>query len=192
MEALCPGFLDALAQHPAVELVVGRDGDEIEVRGAKGSARLRAQPDGSDAAGNDPDEDVVLSIEGEDPFKDFEEPDVAARQVAAFASMEATGDVICLASLFVPGKLADTTPGAAGRLHIYTFENQLGTHASIGGDQSYPFIMLPAHIPFDGNQVISATQMYPLLKSIVDGKYALTDRLVPPPISGIAASIKPV
>jgi hypothetical protein len=192
VEALCPGFVQALVDHPAVAIVVGRDGDTIEVRSAKGSARLRALPEGSDAAGNDPDEDVVLSIEGENPFLGFEEPAIAARQVAAFGSMDATGDVICLASLFIPDMLRDTTPGAARRTHVYTFENQLGTHASIGGDQSYPFLMLPAHIPFDGNRIVSATQMYPLLKSIVDGEYALTNRLSEAPKPKITASIDAV
>jgi hypothetical protein len=116
---------------------------------------------------------VVLRVEGEDPFADFEEPDVAAIQVASFASMDAVGDVICLASLFVPASLRDTAPGAAGRTHVYTFENQLGTHASIGGDQSYPFIILPANVEFNGDSVYSATQMYPVLKSYTERASAL-------------------
>jgi hypothetical protein len=84
--------------------------------------------------------------------------------------MDACGDIICLAALFKPETLHDTAPGAAGRTHVYTFENQLGTHASIGGDQSYPFIVLPAHVPFDGDRIVTASQMYPVLRAIVDGR----------------------
>jgi hypothetical protein len=111
---------------------------------------------------------VVVRVEGEDPFAVFEEPNVAAAQVAAFASMDACGDVICLAALFRPMTLRDATPGAAGRRHIYSFENQLGTHASLGGDQAYPFLLLPAHIPFDGSHIVTASQLYPVLRAIVD------------------------
>jgi hypothetical protein len=118
--------------------------------------------------------DVVLRLEGDDPFADFEEPAVAALQIAAFVSMDAVGDVVCLAALFVPASLRDTAPGAAGRTHVYTFENQLGTHASIGGDQSYPFIILPSNVEFDGDSVYSAAQMYPVLKSFTQRASALS------------------
>ncbi|CAA9265970.1 MAG: hypothetical protein AVDCRST_MAG77-2907 [uncultured Chloroflexi bacterium] len=170
VDRLCPGFVDALVQHRAVELVVGRQGDTIEARSRRGKAVLRRQPQGVD--GSDPAHElppVVLEVEGEDPFGAFEEPGIAARQVAAFASMDACGDVICMAALFRPETLRDTAPGAAGRTHVYTFENQLGTHASIGGDQSYPFVVLPSYVPFDGDRIVTASQMYPVLRAIVDG-----------------------
>jgi len=168
VEEMCPGFLDALVEHPAVELVVGKQGDEIVARGARGTAYLRRLPEGPNGLNGAP-RDAILRVEGDDPFSAFEEPDIAALQVAAFASMDAVGDVICLASLFTPASLRDTAPGGAGRTHIYTFENQLGTHASIGGDQSYPFIILPSRVQFNGDTVYSATQMYPVLKSFTQG-----------------------
>ena len=164
VEEMCPGFIRALVEHPAVEIVVGIEGSEIVARSARGTAYLRRLPEGPEGLAGAP-RDAILRIEGEDPFTVFEEPDVAALQVAVFASMEAVGDVICLAALFKPSSLRDTAPGAAGRMHVYTFENQLGTHASIGGDQSYPFIILPSHVPFDGATVYGAPQMYPVLKS---------------------------
>jgi hypothetical protein len=168
VEEMCPGFLSALVEHPAMGLIVGREGDEIVVRSARGAAYLRPLPEGPDSLPGSPG-DVILRIEGQSPFSEFEEPDGAALQIAAFASMDAVGDVICLAALFTPASLRDTAPGAAGRTHVYTFENQLGTHASIGGDQSYPFIILPANVAFDGDSVYSATQMYPVLKSFTQG-----------------------
>src|SRR5919199_827027 len=41
VEALCPGFLAALVEHPAVDVVAGREGDEIVVMGRGGKAYLR-------------------------------------------------------------------------------------------------------------------------------------------------------
>ncbi len=173
VDELCPGFVHAVVEHPAVALVVGREGDTIVAQGKRGTAVLRLQPRGTaaeeEASRHIDGQPVIVSIDGEDPFSVFEEPEVAALQVSDFASMEACGDVICMASVFTPTTLRETTPGAAGKVHVYTFENQLGTHASIGGDQSYPFIILPSRVQFDGNQVTSATQMYPVLKAFVDG-----------------------
>jgi hypothetical protein len=202
VEALCPGFLAALAAHPAVGLVVGRMGDAIVARGRSGTVVLRpsgprhaprgtrpeAQTPGGPAGGGDgrtrgephpapaageraagpagAPGDTVVRVEGSNPLAQYEEPEVAARQIAAFA-MEACGDVICFAALFTPGTLRDSTPGAVGETHVYSFENQLGTHASLGGDQSYPFIMLPARVRFDPRPIVTASDLHPFLRSLV-------------------------
>jgi hypothetical protein len=78
--------------------------------------------------------------------------------------------VICFAAMFTPGTLRDATPGAVGEPHVYTFEQQLGTHASVGGDQSYPFIMFPAGVPFDPAGIVTASDLYPRLKAYVRGE----------------------
>ncbi|MBI3974348.1 MAG: hypothetical protein HY332_23965 [Chloroflexi bacterium] len=81
--------------------------------------------------------------------------------------MEGCGDVICFAASFRPEGLRDATPGAFGERHVYSFEHQLGTHASIGGDQSYPFLILPTEIPFDPMPIEAADQLHPFLRSLV-------------------------
>lgn len=164
VEALCPGFLDALVVHPAVELVVGRQDGHIVARSRSGKAILQMQAEPVNGLGA---RSPLLHIEGDNPFAAFEEPDVAARQVAEYAGMDGCGDVICMATLFVPQTLREATPGAVGKVHTYTFEKQLGTHAAIGGDQGYPFIILPSWVRFDPAPVISASQMYPVLKRMV-------------------------
>jgi hypothetical protein len=172
VEALCPGFLAALVQHPAVDLVIGREGNEIVVTGRRGKAVLQvpASPEAGERTGHygpRPAEQARRRVEGTDPLAIYDEPDVVARQIAAFAGMESCGDVICFAALFQPGTLNEATPGAVGEPHVYTFEHQLGTHASVGGDQSYPFIMLPARIPFDPAQVFTASDLHQFLRRIV-------------------------
>lgn len=164
VEALCPGFLDALVQHPAVELVIGTQDGRIIVRSRRGRAvlEMRTGPrDGADTSS------PVVHLEGANPFEAFEEPEIAARQVADFAGMNGCGDVICMATLFIPQTLREATPGAVGKVHTYTFEKQLGTHAALGGDQGYPFIILPSWMKFDPAPVISASQMHPMLKRLV-------------------------
>ncbi|HUS14966.1 MAG TPA: hypothetical protein VM536_08095, partial [Chloroflexia bacterium] len=166
------GFLQAVATHPAVQVIIGKSGDLLEVRGAGGTAFVRPEPHGKSVDHTAaPAQSVIERVQGENPFAGFEEPEIAARQVAAFATMDGCGDVICLAALFTPQTLHDATPGAVGRQHVYTFENQLGTHASIGGDQSYPFLMLPARVAFDGDAIVTASQMYPVLKGFTRGDF---------------------
>jgi hypothetical protein len=178
VEALCPGFLTALVAHPAVDVVAGREGDEIVVMGRGGKAYLRAPAPESERA--DPQQPglaeheppVVVRVEGANPLAVYEEPDVVARQVASFAGMEACGDVICFAALFRPKTLRDATPGAVAEPHVYTFEHQLGTHAAAGGDQSYPFIILPARLPFDPAPVVTASDLHHVLRRLVPAREA--------------------
>jgi hypothetical protein len=81
--------------------------------------------------------------------------------------MDECGDLICFAASFQPDSLRDATPGALGERHVYTFENQLGTHASVGGDQGYPFIMLHRSVDFDPSGIVEASDLYPFLDAYV-------------------------
>ena len=172
VERLCPGFLQAAVDHPAVEVVIGVQDGLIEVRGRSGTIILRPTASPEEGKGADPQRparthDPVVGIEGENPLLQYEEPDVVARQIASFAAMQGCGDVICFASLFQPESLRDATPGAIGEPHVYSFEHQLGTHASVGGDQSYPFVILPARIGFDPQPIISAADLHSFLLPLV-------------------------
>jgi hypothetical protein len=109
----------------------------------------------------------LLRVDGTNPLEVFDEPDVVARQIASFASMDECGDLICFAASFQPDSLRDATPGALGERHVYTFENQLGTHASVGGDQGYPFIMLHRSVDFDPSGIVEASDLYPFLDAYV-------------------------
>jgi Type I phosphodiesterase / nucleotide pyrophosphatase len=171
VEALCPGFVRALVDHPAVECVIAKEGDEVVVHGRFGTAYLGATGGVGEGAAPAVPDGVSLRVAGRNPLEIYEEPDVVARQIASFASMEACGDLICFAASFQPDSLRDATPGAAGERHVYTFENQLGTHASVGGDQGYPFIMLHHSVPFDPSAIVEAADLYPFLDAYVHGDH---------------------
>ena len=128
-----------------------------------------------------------MRLEGENPLLAYEEPDVVARQIAAFASMEACGDVICFAATFRPETLRDATPGAVAERHVYSFEHQLGTHAASGGDQAYPFLMMRSEVPFDGAGIVNAAQLYPVLRKLVE-ENARSGRL---PVDGVGRNVQP-
>jgi hypothetical protein len=163
VDALCPGFVEALVRHPAVQLVIARERDELILMGRDGRARLRVIE-------RDP---VVVRVEpvaGSNPLHAFEEPEVVARQIGAYASMEDCGDLICFAAVFQPPTARDAVPGAAGERHIYSFEHQLGTHASLGGDQGYPFIILPAHVRLEVDRILRAADLHHVLRQLVPAR----------------------
>ena len=128
VEELCPGFTQALVDHPAVECVITREGDVLVVQGRGGTAHLRVTAPEGEGAGAERGrgrgrEQLVLRVVGQSPFQVYEEPEVVARQVASFASMDECGDVICFGASFVPGSLRDTTPGASGEPRLQLRES---------------------------------------------------------------------
>lgn len=48
--------------------------------------------------------------------------------------------------------------------YICGFENQVGHHGGLGGEQSRPFILFPSALPFDGQPVVGAESVYHLLR----------------------------
>ncbi|MAG36352.1 MAG: hypothetical protein CL878_08920 [Dehalococcoidia bacterium] len=165
IEQLAPGFLAALAAHQGIALVITRAEAALSVVGREGSLRLRLPP--SDEAGTRsiwqaPLDDLILAQEGSNPLLRYEEPAIVLRQLISFARMEACGDIVCLADIWQPASRGNS------EVHTYTFEQQAGCHAAAGGDQSYPFILLPSHLTFDPETVGEAVHMHHVLAGIVD------------------------
>lgn len=167
IEQLAPGFLAALAAQEGIALVITREESALTVVGREGSLRLRLPS--NDAAGlrslwQLPLDDLILSQEGANPLLRYEEPAVVLRQLISFARMEACGDIICLADIWRPAQRR----GRDAEVHTYAFEQQAGCHAAVGGDQSYPFLLLPSHLTFDPETVGEAVHVHRVLAGIVD------------------------
>ena len=172
IEQLAPGFLAALVAQQGIALVITREAAALSVVGREGSLRLRLPP--NDDAGlrsiwQLPLDDLVLSREGANPLLRYEEPAIVLRQLISFARMEACGDIICLADIWRPvGRGGATDDAGMPEVHTYAFEQQAGCHAAVGGDQSYPFILLPKHLTFDPETVGEAVHIHHVLAGIVD------------------------
>ncbi len=165
IEQLAPGFLAVLVAQQGIALVITREEAALAVVGREGSLRLRLPP--SDEAGPRsswqlPLDDLILSQEGANPLLRYEEPTIVLRQLISFARMEACGDIICLADIWRPAGRRNS------KVHTYTFEQQAGCHAAVGGDQSYPFMLLPNHLTFDPETVGEAVHMHRILAGIID------------------------
>lgn len=175
LEDLAPGFVTALAARKDVALVVTRDNAGIMVVGCEGRLRLR-MPASNDAGTRliwqAPLKDLILQQEGVNPLLRYEEPAIVLRQLISFLRMEACGDIVCLADIWRP---AD---GKNSEVHTFSFEEQDGCHAAFGGDQAYPFILLPNKLKFRPETIGESSHMYPVLKGIVDPSMS-TEQMLP-------------
>lgn len=81
---------------------------------------------------------------------------LAAEQLRRFAGRAGCGDLIVL--------------GAYRAGQIVAFEIQLGCHGSLGGDQSYPFLLAPGAAVPPLDQVVDACALYPVLRRLVPGQ----------------------
>ncbi|HUC94713.1 MAG TPA: alkaline phosphatase family protein [Candidatus Saccharimonadales bacterium] len=81
----------------------------------------------------------------------FAKADEVAKQILKLNSFERSGDMILLGK-YSKGKQVN-------------FENQIGGHGSLGGEQMKPFILVKKDWGFAKKQISDATELYSLLKS---------------------------
>jgi hypothetical protein len=150
---LYPSLVPALVAHPGIGLVVGVEGEHIVVLSKEGKAFLGQ----------------ACRVEGQNPFAQFEEPELAAREIRRLAFLPQGGDLI-LFGAFKDGQLV-------------CFQSQFGGHGSIGGDQFYPFFVHPSHLTIPLEKVTSAVEMYPIFLELT-GRGESRKETNPPPTHG--------
>ena len=129
-----PGLVIGLSQHPGIGFVL--------VKSAQQGSMVIGRK-GVHFLDND-------TVEGEDPLAIFG-PN-AAMHLRRESSFSNCPDIICN-TVYDP-----QTDEIAG------FENQVGHHGGMGGNQNYPFILYPSELPYDGKPVVGAENVYKLLR----------------------------
>jgi hypothetical protein len=75
---------------------------------------------------------------------------VRAQQILRLAEFDNSGDLILNSTLYADGTVA-------------SFENLIGVHGGVGGQQTHAFIAAPALWNLDTSEITNAYQMYDLL-----------------------------
>ncbi len=114
LNAAFPGLVEALAGHEGVGLVVAIDGDDAVVFGKTGSRNLRTG-----------------AISGGDPLLPYGDADLRARQLRRVAGFPSAGDLLIISAVYPDGTVA-------------AFEEQIGSHGGLGGEQTDTFLLHPA------------------------------------------------
>jgi len=111
-------FIEALVSHPGIGFVITTNADnEVLMMGKAGMRRLRS----GGVEGTDPLE----------PYVDGLDRETVIRSLVQLADYPNSGDVILNGALISRGK-------------VVSFENQIGTHGGIGGEQTDPFVIFPS------------------------------------------------
>ena len=51
---------------------------------------------------------------------------------------------------------------------VAAFEELIGSHGGLGGNQSKPFLMIPSEWNFDGTEIVGTETLHKLLKTRLD------------------------
>jgi hypothetical protein len=106
-------------------------------------------------------DDILVTAQGGHPFDApatrellarYDDPDVLIRQLRRLNSFERSGDLVIF--------------GAFDGSTQVNFEDQVGGHGSIGGDQLHPFVLAKKRWRWDLSGVTNASELYPLLSGL--------------------------
>jgi len=84
----------------------------------------------------------------------FDAPEVLAAQLRRLNSFERSGDLVVF--------------GAYDGVKQINFEDQVGGHGSVGGDQLHPFLLAKKEWGLDTARVTNASDLYPMLVAVRD------------------------
>lgn len=138
IEAEHPGLVDALIRHEGIGfVVVANDEGHVLVLGKRGARDLS-----------------IGAVTGEDPLAPFADgdPHRRAEQLLRLAQFESSGDLILNSALYPDGSVA-------------AFEELIGSHGGLGGQQTHAFILHPCIEYTDGNHISNSVDVYALLEA---------------------------
>ncbi len=128
IESVQPLLIPFLSRHKGIGFVMARgEGEEICFFHSRG--RFCAVPEGE------------ISLQDTHFLQTYGDPEEILPEIIRFASGENCGDLI----LF----------GAYDGKRVICFDDQVGGHGSVGGEQLFPFIMLPDGHPLLDRKVLS-------------------------------------
>lgn len=113
-------LMQQLVGHDGIELVAGRDADQVVILGRKGGV-LTVTPE-------------KVEWHGADPLAAFDARDYVLRELCQLVRLPMSGDLVLLGRVLAPSQ-------------VVTFEEQAATHGGLGGGQDEPFLIYPASLP---------------------------------------------
>ena len=138
VESAFPGLISRLAGLEGIGIVMVKDEEGGVLVTGDGEYSLR----------------LPLPEETRSLLDRFDSPETLARQLRRLNSFDASGDLVVFGSY-------------DGQMQV-NFEDQVGGHGSIGGDQLHPFILARTSWAFDTSSVTNSSDLYPMLVALRD------------------------
>jgi hypothetical protein len=138
LESRLPGLVSKVAALDRVGIVMVKDREGGALVTADGRFSLQAP----------------LAAQTAKLLERFDAPEVLAQQLRRLNSFERSGDLVVF--------------GAYDGKYQVNFEDQVGGHGSIGGDQLHPFLLAKKEWGFDTSRVTNTSDLYPMLVALRD------------------------
>lgn len=132
IEAHYPNLVQRLIEHPGIGLVVVQKDGEPIAIGKEGSRNL-----------------ITGEISGKDPFLPYGNPELRQEQISYLAQFPSGGDMILFSTVYADGTVA-------------SFEELIGSHGGMGGEQTSAFIFHPVTIKIP-DHISNSNQIYDIL-----------------------------
>ena len=97
---------------------------------------------------------LPLDLDTRSLLERFDKPEILAQQLRRLNAFDVAGDLVIFGSY-------------DGEKQV-NFEDQVGGHGSIGGDQLHPFLLVKTTWAFDTSSVTNASDLYPMLVGLRD------------------------
>lgn len=131
---LHPGLVDALVKHEHIGFVVALDEDKHPIAiGAHGGRDL-----------------LTGMVTGTDPLAAFGDVPMRESQLLRVAQFPSAGDLILNSAIYPDGQVA-------------SFEEMVGSHGGMGGQQTHAFILHPADMRI--GEIHNAAELFPILNA---------------------------
>ncbi|MCA1555001.1 MAG: alkaline phosphatase family protein, partial [Chloroflexi bacterium] len=141
IEEQFPQFIQNVAQIPGIGFVMVRGENGSDVIITRDNMLCLGEQAGSSAS-------TVQFLSR------FDDPNIVASQLHKLNSFRRSGDLIIF--------------GEYDGQQQVNFENQIGGHGSLGGEQMFPFVLAKREWAFDTSRVSEACELYPQLKRLRD------------------------
>jgi len=136
IETAHPNLIQSLVQHVGIGFLVGYDDDgDVLMLGKNGARNL-----------------TTGAVSGNDPLTPFDKPDFRVEQILRLAQFDNAGDLILNSTLYEDGSVA-------------AFEELVGSHGGLGGQQTHAFILHPCDAGFITDKVSNSADVYELLEN---------------------------
>jgi hypothetical protein len=134
IERTHPGLVSELIQHAGIGFITAyADSGEAIVLGKHGARNL-----------------CTGALTGEDPLMPYGDAEKCSAQLLRISEFHNSGDLILNSTVYSDGTVA-------------SFEDLIGVHGGLGGQQTDAFILHPVEVGIDGKGILNATQVFQLL-----------------------------
>ncbi|MFX1562645.1 MAG: phage holin family protein [Promethearchaeota archaeon] len=134
LEARFPGFVANLVAHKGVGFAIVWDKEKGPVLlGKRGAVLLQSG-----------------RIRGSNPLYRYSRPKVRVKQLRRLAEFPSSGAIILISPIYQDGSVA-------------AYEELVGSHGGLGGPQTEPFLLHPANVKVNGDNIINSEQIFQIL-----------------------------